>query len=192
MLVWQRPNLLLLDEPTNHLDLDMRHALNRALQAYEGALIAVSHDRHLLRTSTDAFALVADGRFVPFDGDLEDYADWLSGRRGTAGGLGSKKPSSGAIERRDRKRVEANQRAQLALKRRPLNQRARALEEVMDRLNTEKARIELALTAPDIYDEAHKSRLREFLRRQGEVSRELEQHEGEWLDLQEALEALGA
>jgi ATP-binding cassette subfamily F protein 3 len=190
ILVWQRPNLLLLDEPTNHLDLDMRHALNRALQAYEGGLIVVSHDRHLLRTSTDAFALVADGGFVPFDGDLEDYASWLNGRRGAAVSPGAKKPGGGAIERRDRKRVAADKRAQLGLKRRPLNQRARALEEMMDRLNTEKARIELALTAPDIYDDAHKSRLRELLRRQGEVSRELEQHESEWLDLQEALEAL--
>ena len=81
LVVWQRPNLLLLDEPTNHLDLDMREAVTLALQEYEGAMVLVSHDRHLLRTATDSLMLVADGTLAPFDGDLDDYRDWLATRR---------------------------------------------------------------------------------------------------------------
>ena len=77
MIVWQRPNLLLLDEPTNHLDLETREALTVALAQFEGTLVLVSHDRHLLRASTDQFLIVADGVLQPFDGDLEDYRDWL-------------------------------------------------------------------------------------------------------------------
>ncbi|MGD8484007.1 MAG: ATP-binding cassette domain-containing protein, partial [Thioalkalispiraceae bacterium] len=77
MIVYQKPNLLLLDEPTNHLDLEMRHALSVALQDYVGAMLIVSHDRHLLRSVTDSLLLVADGRVSPFDGDLDDYRQWI-------------------------------------------------------------------------------------------------------------------
>src|SRR2546426_2597428 len=77
LIVWQRPNLLLLDEPTNHLDLETREALTVALAQFEGTLVLVSHDRHLLRATTDQFLIVAEGRLTPFDGDLEDYRDWL-------------------------------------------------------------------------------------------------------------------
>ena len=77
MIVWQRPNLLLLDEPTNHLDLETREALTVALAQFEGTLVLVSHDRHLLRATTEQFLIVADGSLQPFDGDLDDYRDWL-------------------------------------------------------------------------------------------------------------------
>lgn len=77
LIVWQRPNLLLLDEPTNHLDLETREALTSALAQFEGTLMLVSHDRHLLRATTDEFIIVADGEVSPFDGDLDDYKDWL-------------------------------------------------------------------------------------------------------------------
>jgi ATP-binding cassette subfamily F protein 3 len=77
MIVWQRPNLLLLDEPTNHLDLETREALTVALAQFEGTLVLVSHDRHLLRATTDQFLIVADGQLQPFDGDMDDYRDWL-------------------------------------------------------------------------------------------------------------------
>ena len=77
LIVWQKPNLLLLDEPTNHLDLEMRQALTMALQGYEGALVVISHDRHLLRNTVDQFYLVANGEVQEFDGDLQDYQVWL-------------------------------------------------------------------------------------------------------------------
>jgi ATP-binding cassette subfamily F protein 3 len=80
LLVARRPNLLLLDEPTNHLDLDMRHALTVALQSFDGGLVVVSHDRHLIKTVADTLWLVADGKLVTFDGDLDDYQQWLKDR----------------------------------------------------------------------------------------------------------------
>jgi ATP-binding cassette subfamily F protein 3 len=83
LVVARRPNLLLLDEPTNHLDIDMRHALNIALQSFEGGLVLVSHDRHLIKTVADSLWLVADGKLKPFDGDLDDYQEWLRSRAKT-------------------------------------------------------------------------------------------------------------
>src|SRR5690606_21613911 len=80
LVAWQKPNLLLLDEPTNHLDLEMREALTEALAAFEGTVIVVSHDRHLLKATVDEFWRVADHRVEPFDGDLEDYRLWLKQR----------------------------------------------------------------------------------------------------------------
>jgi len=193
LLVWQKPNLLLLDEPTNHLDLDMRHALTLALQDYQGALIVVSHDRHLLRTVTDEFLLVAEGRAQPFDGDLDDYRDWLSERQRLSNrdtGSGGTGTGNNAAERREQKRQEAERRQQLAIKRRPLEQQLKKLEQRMDRLHAEQKKLDGALADPASYEEANKARLKDWLLRKGEVDRELADLEGEWLELQEAIEAL--
>ena len=103
LTVYQRPNLLLLDEPTNHLDLEMRQALAVALQEFEGALVLVSHDRHLLNTVADEFRLVADGRALPFDGDLEDYARWLATAPATAIGADPPLPNSADQEPKNAK-----------------------------------------------------------------------------------------
>ncbi len=189
LLVWQRPNLLLLDEPTNHLDLEMRHTLNLALQDYQGALLVVSHDRHLLRTTTDAFALVAESRVRPFDGDLDDYRDWLNASQRAPGENSEKRPGD---LRKEQKRLEAERRQQLAVKRRPLEKRVKELERRMDRLQADKAEIETALAGADIYADVNKDKLKELLLRQGRMSGELEQLEMEWLDLQEQWEALAA
>src|SRR5690606_31261609 len=116
LLVWQRPNLLLLDEPTNHLDLEMRHAVVVALQGFQGATVTVSHDRHLLSSTVDEYFLVADGRVRRFDGDLEDYRQWLNERRRRrqtdAIGGGAKKANSAAVRKAERRR-EAQQRTAL-------------------------------------------------------------------------------
>jgi ATP-binding cassette subfamily F protein 3 len=193
LLVWRRPNLLLLDEPTNHLDLDMRHALTLALQDYRGALIVVSHDRHLLRTVTDDFLLVADGRAQPFDGDLDDYRDWLNEQqRGLNRDAASRNIGNGnsAIERREQKRQDAERRQQLAIKRKPLNLQVRKLEQRMEALHAEQKTLDAALADPASYDETNKNRLKEWLLRKGEVDRELATLEAAWLELQEAIEAL--
>ena len=99
LIVWQRPNLLLLDEPTNHLDLETREALTSALAQFEGTLVLVSHDRHLLRASTDQFIIVADGQVRPFDGDLDDYKAWLYQTAVRQGGLKphAARPGAGLI-----------------------------------------------------------------------------------------------
>jgi ATP-binding cassette subfamily F protein 3 len=100
LLIARRPNLLLLDEPTNHLDIDMRHALTVALQNFEGGLVVVSHDRHLIKTVADTLWLVADGKLKVFDGDLDDYQQWLKDRA-KAGKAAELKPKSAKKAPRD-------------------------------------------------------------------------------------------
>ncbi len=195
LLVWQRPNLLLLDEPTNHLDLDMRHALTLALQDYQCALIVVSHDRHLLRTTTDEFLLVAEGRAQPFTGDLDDYRDWLNERQRAAnreatpraGGNGNS-----AAERREQKRLEAERRQQWAIKRKPLEQQLKKLEQRLEKLHGEQTRLSSQLSDPALYEDANKNRLKEALLRKAQLDKEVEDIEGEWLETQEALETLAS
>src|SRR5690606_34931841 len=126
LITWQKPNLLLLDEPTNHLDLEMRHALTMALQGFEGAMVVVSHDRHLLRTTTDDFYLVHGGRVEAFDGDLDDYHKWLGEQEKEANakqddGVVS---ANSAVARKDQKRREAEFRQAT----RPLRQKLEKLE----------------------------------------------------------------
>jgi len=108
LIVWQRPNLLLLDEPTNHLDLETREALTEALAQFDGTLILVSHDRHLLRATTDEFLIVADGQLKPFDGDLDDYRDWLfKTKSSTATSAAVIDKSSSSIKKETRKNINA-------------------------------------------------------------------------------------
>ncbi len=194
LLVWQKPNLLLLDEPTNHLDLEMREALNLALTDYEGALIVVSHDRHLLRATTDAFLLVVDGRARPFDGDLDDYRDWLAERQKAATPKTDAPREAGglsAAERKEQKRLEAERRNALAARRKPLEKKLAAVEKDIEKRNAAKERIEAALAEPSVYEEVHKARLKELLREQAEALQGLEAAEEAWLELTEAIEAIG-
>jgi ATP-binding cassette subfamily F protein 3 len=193
LLVWQRPNLLLLDEPTNHLDLDMRHALTLALQDYQGALIVVSHDRHLLRTVTDEFLLVAEGQAQPFDGDLDDYRDWLNERQRAANRETAPRSAgdgNSALDRREQKRLEAERRQQLAIKRKPLEQQIKKLEQRLEKLHAEQTRLHDELLEPALYEDAQKNRLKELLLRKAQVDKELEAVESDWLEAQEALETL--
>jgi ATP-binding cassette subfamily F protein 3 len=186
LIIWRRPNLLLLDEPTNHLDLEMRHSLTLALQDYPGAIVVISHDRHLLRTTVDDFMLVAGGRARPFDGDLEDYRNWLNERQRST----RSDKSTDATERRAQKRQEAEHRNQLAQKRRPLERQVADLEKRMDRLHKEKAETETALAAGELYEDDNKEKLKALLLRQGRIEATLTQIEEDWLSLHEALEML--
>jgi ATP-binding cassette, subfamily F, member 3 len=188
LLVWQRPNLLLLDEPTNHLDLDMRHALTEALQDYEGGLVVVSHDRHLLRTTVERLVLVAGGRVQPFDGDLDDYRDWLAKSRPS----GESEPIPGEPSRRDQRRIEAETRNRANAMRRPLKNRIEALEKRMGGLNREKTELDAMFSSTDAYSEANRERLLAATRRQGEISVELEAAEEDWLAAHDQLERLEA
>jgi ATP-binding cassette subfamily F protein 3 len=189
LLVWQRPNLLLLDEPTNHLDLEMRHALTEALQDYEGAMVVVSHDRHLLRTTVEKLLLVAEGRVQPFDGDLDDYRDWLAkSRAAEEADAGAKTEPS----RRDQRRQEAETRNRANAMRRPLKNRIEALEKRMAALAEEKARLDALFASGDAYSEANRERLVAATRRQGEIAVELEAAEEDWLAAHEELEKIEA
>ena len=183
LIVWQQPNLLLLDEPTNHLDLDMREAVALALQEFEGAMVLVSHDRHLLRTATDSLMLVADGRLQAFDGDLEDYRAWLEARR-----AGEKPKSNAGSLRREQKRIEAQLRQNLARARRPIEAKLRAIETDIARLEGEKRVVEAKLASADFYARGDQDEVASALREQSKLATALEKAEGRWLELQEALD----
>ncbi len=199
LIVWQRPNLLLLDEPTNHLDLDTREALTMALAQFDGTLILVSHDRHLLRATTDQFLLVGQGTVAPFDGDLDDYRDWLlrqaAAKRAAASAPATAGTGTGdgapAVNRRDQKREEAEQRQRLAAKRKPLQKDVDTVEKRMAPLQQEKTALEAFLADGAAYEDANKARLMDSLRRQAEVNAELDQLEARWLALHEQLEQIG-
>jgi ATP-binding cassette subfamily F protein 3 len=185
ILVARRPNLLLLDEPTNHLDLEMRLALGMALQEYTGALIVVSHDRHLIRSIADELWLVHEGRVEPFAGDLDDYAGWLATTRAQSAAATPRAGAQSAEMRRAQKRVEAERRNRLS----PLRARIRELEEELSRLGSEKQRIESALADPAIYASDARDSLRQQLDQQREIDRALSRAESQWLEASEALEA---
>ncbi|MFA7619105.1 MAG: ATP-binding cassette domain-containing protein [Thiohalomonadaceae bacterium] len=183
LVVYQRPNLLLLDEPTNHLDIDMRHALTVALQDYEGALVLVSHDRHLLRSVADEFWVVGEGRAQSFDGDLEDYRVWLAQRLAhVTEETGDKDNSAGA--RKDRRREEAEKRERL----RPLKKDVERCEKRLDECGRNKARVDVLLADPAIYDERNKEDLKVLLRDQAAADQALAEAEDAWLAAVERLE----
>jgi ATP-binding cassette subfamily F protein 3 len=203
LIVWQRPNLLLLDEPTNHLDLETREALTMALAQFEGTLVLVSHDRHLLRATTDQFLIVAEGRLQPFDGDLDDYKAWLFQTKLGKGAEAlpaakDSKPSVAAAtpvpvaDRKEQKRLGAEERQRLAALKKPIENRIKRLEEQMAKLNAKKAVIDARLLEPSIYDAGNKEELKNLVADQAFCSRDLEQLESEWLELQEQLEGLAA
>jgi ATP-binding cassette subfamily F protein 3 len=193
LIVRQKPNLLLLDEPTNHLDIEMREALTEALQDYDGALVVVAHDRHLLRATTDALWLVADGGVTPFDGDLDDYRDWVlsAARRARADDAKPAAPSPGA-DRRQQKRDEAAARQRLADARKPLATKQAAIEREMSAYTAEKDALDAWLASPDAYTADAKDALKEKLARQGELTWQLARLETQWLEIAEQLERIGA
>lgn len=175
LLVWQRPNLLLLDEPTNHLDLDMRTALSIALQEYEGAMILVTHDRFLVRTTTDQLLLVADGQCQPFDGDLSDYQQWLLDYR-------KQKPTSVSVSMSEISRKEQRQmQAKSRELRRPLLQKVKRLEDELDALQQEAEKLETLLTDLSLYESGNKEKLQDYLMQQAKIKKELDRVENEWL-----------
>ena len=165
LIVWQRPNLLLLDEPTNHLDLETREALAVALAQFEGTLVLVSHDRHLLRATTEQLLIVADGRVQPFDGDLDDYRDSLLKVKAEPAPTPLKRPPKAQPARK--KNVES---------------RIKRIEETMAKLNAKKSDIESQLARPEVYADGDK--VKGLMLDQAYLTKELDQLESEWLELQ--------
>lgn len=195
LIVWQRPNLLLLDEPTNHLDLDMRQALTEALTQYEGSLVIVSHDRHLLRSTVNEFYLVHDGKAEEFNGDLEDYQKWLNElntqlelakKADNPTACDNSSNNNSAANRKEQKRQEAELRQQAA----PLRKKSAELEKALEKFGTLLSELEQALAEPEIYEAENKAKLSDTLAKQVETKKKLEEIEMEWLDIQEQLEAL--
>ncbi|QIM69555.1 ABC transporter ATP-binding protein [Basfia succiniciproducens] len=193
LIVWQRPNLLLLDEPTNHLDLDMRQALTEALVDYQGSLVVVSHDRHLLRNTVEEFYLVHDKQVEEFNGDLEDYAKWLndlnvqekSAVKNTEVSKESNNENSGQ-NRKEQKRREAELRQQTA----PIRKQIAKFETEMDKLTAQLTEIEVRLADSGLYQTENKEKLTALLTQQVQTRKALEDAEAHWLTAQEELETL--
>ncbi|WP_447045871.1 ATP-binding cassette domain-containing protein [Vreelandella sp. H-I2] len=198
LVAWQKPNLLLLDEPTNHLDLEMREALTQALASFEGTVILVSHDRHLLRATVDEFWKVADNRVEPFDGDLEDYRVWLKARleesrrdsRGEKAERQNQQPSGDSREARKASRKAA---AELREKLRPLKKQRDQAEKAMENAQQALEAVEQVLADPELYtDSARKTELTKTLSQQAEIKARLDEAERQWLSAEESLEAMEA
>ena len=179
LIVWQRPNLLLLDEPTNHLDIDMREALAQALVDFEGALIVVAHDRHLLQAATDQWMLVADGRLAPFDGDLDDYKKWSREYHA----LGRKRDAreEPPVNRREERRAEAAARQREAQAKKPFEKKLAAIEAELATLAEESKAAEAVLASSEAYEEANRERLQQLLERRGKVAERIARLEEDWL-----------
>ncbi|WP_411725419.1 ATP-binding cassette domain-containing protein [Methyloglobulus sp.] len=186
LLVYRNPNLLLLDEPTNHLDLEMRHALSVALQDYQGAIILVSHDRHLLRTVTDRFLLVGEGQLQPFDGDLDDYRLWLAERK-----KGEEKNTddlTATVSRKDQRKQDAERRQ----KHKPLLDALKKAEQAVEKYHNEQRHLEFELAEPTLYAESEKDKLKKLLARKAEIDKALDAAETGWMEAEEQLEATKA
>lgn len=182
LIAWDKPNLLLLDEPTNHLDLDMREALADALADFDGALVLVSHDRHLLGMVCDSFWRVADHKVEAFDGDLDDYARWLRARGAAPKKTEAEaKPTESAA---DRRRAAAAQRENEKASR----QRVKKIETRVTTIDEELSKLEQKLADPDTYN-GSTAELMKLGQRQAELRKEKETLEAEWLELYELLEA---
>jgi ATP-binding cassette subfamily F protein 3 len=182
LLVYQNPNLLLLDEPTNHLDLDMRHALSVALQDYQGAMVVVSHDRHLLRSVTDQFLLVADGKVQVFDGDLDDYRALLTEQKKNPEETSNNTDSP--TSRKEQRKQEAERRQRL----KPLFDALKKAEATVEKYHQQQHQLELHLADPAIYADNEKQRLKTVLAQKTAVDKALAEAEEQWLLAEEHLE----
>ncbi|MDO9047248.1 MAG: ATP-binding cassette domain-containing protein [Methylobacter sp.] len=183
LLVYQNPNLLLLDEPTNHLDLEMRHALSVALQDYEGAIVVVSHDRHLLRSVTDQLLLVSGGEVQPFDGDLDDYRVWLTEQK-----KGEEKTvvdNAQTVSRKDQRKLDAERRQ----KHKPLFDSLKKAEIAVEKYHNEQRQLEHQLADPAIYAESEKVQLKKLMDRKVKIDKALDDAEAAWMEAEEKLEA---
>lgn len=188
LLCFSRPNLLLLDEPSNHLDLEMRRALTMALNTYEGAVVLVSHDRHLIRSVCDRILLVADNQAVPFEGDQEDYERWLvQNRRDMVASEAAARqtaPHEKPLQPKERRRLAAAQRQRLKV----LTNRVEGLEQAHSRLNEQQNLLLCELAEPGLYEPDQATRLKSLLTQQTEINQLLVETENAWLEANNDLE----
>jgi ATP-binding cassette subfamily F protein 3 len=185
MVVWQRPNLLVLDEPTNHLDLEMRHAMEVALQAYEGAVILVSHDRHMLRNTVDELLLVHDGVVEEYRDDLEAYEKWIISSYKSPDRQGATESDSSRKEKRQQAAANRD-------RRRPLQRLIEKTERQMSKMESELHSVQALLADSDLYSQTRKDELADLLKREGQLKTQSDELEEAWLEQHDELESLGA
>lgn len=199
LIAWKKPNLLVLDEPTNHLDMETREALTMALSTYEGAVLLVSHDRHLLRAVTDELWLVHEGRKEVFEGDLDDYAKIvLDHRRVTAAEARAEHQADKAarneaqpVNNKEARRLAAQERARIAELRKPLKKELEKVEREMNALSEKLKALDTQLADSAFYNGADQGKVAQTLREHGELAPKVEALEMHWLELSEKIEALG-
>lgn len=208
MVVWQDPNVLILDEPTNHLDLEMRHALAMALQGYTGAIVLVSHDRHLLRHVVESLWLVEDGSVSEYPDDLTTYEKWVlagdktstSAEASAAAGAssaarvsgntvstkteGAQAPREKGLKGREQRQTSAEQRARL----KPLRQELQKTEKKLERLQVQLASLQEVLADPSLYEADQRDKLASIVKDEGALKAELESTEELWMEQQQAIE----
>jgi ATP-binding cassette subfamily F protein 3 len=182
LTIYQKPNLLLLDEPTNHLDLEMRHALSVALQEFNGAMVIVSHDRHLLKTVTDELLIVNRGKVAAYEGDLDDYARWI--QKQTQQEDTPEQTVTNTLSKKDRRRLEAEQRKRLQ----PLKKQVDKLEKQLETLMAQRDEMDSQLADPDLYDDANKDKVSKLMLAKANLDDEVENIEGQWMDAAEEYE----
>ena len=185
LIVLEKPQLLLLDEPTNHLDLEMRQALVLALQDFDGAIILIAHDRYLLESCVDEFYIVANGRVTDFDGDIDDYQQWLNDDKKQ-----SVKANKVVSEPQVDKKQQRKEQAELRKKASPLRKQADKFEKLVQQNQDELTTVEAQLADSDIYQTEHKVKLTDLLKRQASLKQNLETNEMQWLDLEEQIEEI--
>ncbi len=192
LIVWQKPNLLILDEPTNHLDLEMRHALTLALQMYQGALVVISHDRHLLKNTVDQFYLVANSTVRFFDGDLQDYQSWLKSTLqqtvAKPSEVGDAPKHASKVDKKAQRQQDAAHREKI----KPLTNTIKKLERAMAQSQEKLDQIENQLSDASIYDDKNKDTLQDLIQQQGQLRNNINELEEEWLLSQEELESYQA
>jgi ATP-binding cassette subfamily F protein 3 len=175
LIVWQKPNLLLLDEPTNHLDLEMRQALSLALQDYQGAMILVSHDRFLVRSTVDQLMLVAEGKAKVFDGDLDDYEKWLLDFRRRTNNVH-------LVQNNKPEKIQNSPNKQVL-------QQIKKVEIEIEKLEKQLSYVEEQLAEVALYEEKNKAKLQQHLLQQADIKKKLQEVEQQWLQAQGALES---
>ena len=206
LIVWQKPNLLLLDEPSNHLDVETREALTTALAEFGGSMLLVSHDRHLLRTTVDSFWIVADGGVQEFDGDLEDYRDWLTQHQANArkqdalvreaikpsaqSASSSQEAQASVGDRKNQKREQAQERQRLAQLRKPIENKLKTVEKDLETTQLQVRALDERIADPDLYSDTRRQERMETLAKHGELTKRASELEEHWLRLQEELEQL--
>ena len=195
LMTLDAPHMLILDEPTNHLDIDSRDALNHALNAYEGAVIIISHDPYLIEACADRLVLVADGTVTSFDGDVAEYRQYLldrarmerrANKNGGEDGNGNGKPA-----KRDRK-AERQQAAEKRKVAAPIKREVEKLEKQMEKLSERKAGIEEKMADPTLYEDANAQKLADIQKELGQIENDLAMVEQKWLDKQEEYDAMVA
>ena len=179
IISYQKPNILLMDEPTNHLDMEMRHALTIALQAFKGAILLISHDRHLLNSSVDHFYLVDNGGVDLFNGDLDDYKNYILDIKSTGIKETKKKSKTSKEDRDDNTKLLKS-----------LSTDISKLEKRLLRLNTKLEEANLKLADPNLYKDDSADNLQDLIRNQLELSNEVELADQQWMDKVTQLESL--